>query len=185
LTTDPIKADCLTDYHAAHHSGTRPLGEITLVVLHSTEGGTAKSVAQYFTSPSSGGSAHLVVDDNHCYRCLTNDQVPWAAPGANTNGFHIEMCGHASWTAAQWKQHLGTLKRAAYKTALHCRLFGIQPVFVNATGLERGREGITTHAEVSAAFPHDSAHHDPGVDWPRISFMQWASMFWKQLGRAT
>lgn len=179
---DAITANCRSGCLAVHHSGTRPLKDITLVVLHSTEGGTAKSVAEYFTTEASGGSAHLVVDDDACYRCLTNDQVPWGAPGANVQGFHIEQCGYAAWTAAEWKQHPKTLERAAYKTAYHCHLFGIPVVFVTAHDLIAGKKGITTHAEVSLAHPNDAGnHHDPGTGWPRALFIGLAEKYYAEL----
>jgi hypothetical protein len=182
LMADPINADCRTDYHAAHSSGTRPLDKITLIVLHSTEGGTAKTIAQYFSSRAAGGSAHLVVDDSSCYRCLTNEQIPWAAPGANTQGFHIEQCGYASWTASEWNRHLKTLQRAAFKTAYHCHLFNIPVRFVNAAGLRAAKKGITTHAEVSKAWPNRQGnHHDPGTGWPRAEFIALAQKYYDEL----
>lgn len=139
------------------------------IVLHSTEGGTAESVARYFATRKARGSAHLVVDDNACYRCLPNDVIPWAAPGANTAGFHIEQCGFAKWSAVVWRSHLRTLNRAAYKTAHHCVLFGIPPYWQDAAGLRAGRFGVTSHAECTKAFGGD--HTDPGRLWPRSFFM--------------
>lgn len=170
---EKISATCHTLYKAYHHSGTRPNSAVKWIVMHSTEGGgSAKNVAQYFQSPASGGSAHLVVDDNSCYRCLDNHQVPWGAPGANENGFHIEQVGFAAWTCAEWEQHMHMLHRAAYKAALHCKVFRLPAQFVNAAGLRAGKKGITTHAEVSKAFPNNSGnHHDPGVGWPRALFI--------------
>lgn len=170
---DPIATACHTPYKAYHESGTRPLSAIHLIVMHSTEGGgSAKDIAQYFQSPQSGGSAHLVVDDNACYRCLDNDQVPWGAPGANTDGFHIEQVGFAAWTTQQWEQHTNMLHRGAYKAAIHCKAFKIPAVFVDAAGLKAGKKGITTHAEVSKAFPNSEGnHHDPGTGWPRALFI--------------
>jgi hypothetical protein len=169
---DAITADCHTDFKATRHSGIRPLADVIWIVMHDTEGGTAKSVAEYFASPSPGGSAHLVVDDNACYRCLTNEQVPWGAPSANWNGFHIEQCGYARWTSEQWLSHRKMLERGAYKTAYHCHLFGIPPIFRTAEGLKAKRPGITTHAEVSKAFPNAAGNHtDPGGGWPRALWM--------------
>lgn len=179
---DAVNADCRGGYKAVHHGGSRAGSDITLIVLHSTEGGTAKSVAEYFTTAASGGSAHLVVDDDHCYRCLDNTQIPWGAPGANSQGFHIEQCGYAKWTAAEWKQHDKTLQRAAFKTAYHCHLFHIPPRFVVAADLASGKRGITTHAEVSKAWPNDAGnHHDPGTGWPRGHFIGLTARYYAEL----
>ena len=166
---DAIAATCHTDYMpASKTSGTRPLDAIRLLVLHSTEGGgSAKNVAEFFHGPSAEGSAHLVVDDDACYRCLANEQIPWAAPSANTDGFHIEQVGYAAWTAAEWEKHLNMLHRTAYKLAYHSKLFGIPLVFVDAAGLRAGHKGVTTHAEVSKAYPNSQGnHHDPGTGYP-------------------
>lgn len=167
---DPIKAVCHRDHYPAYRqSGSREEHEIKWIVLHSTEGGTADSVARYFQSSNAGGSTHLVVDDRECQRCLPNTTVSWGAKGANRYGFHIEQCGYARWTRAEWLEHRPTLERAAYKTALHCKKFGIPPVFRTQAGLKRGYRGITTHVECSRAF--GGSHWDPGTGWPRTLFM--------------
>jgi hypothetical protein len=178
--TDPVKADCHTTYHATRTSGVRSVDVILWVVMHDTEGGTAESVARYFATPAPGGSAHLVVDDNACYRCLLNEDIPWGAPGANTKGFHIEQCGYAHWTADEWMTHEATIDRAAYKAAFHCHKFGIPLRFVTASGLKAKRPGITTHNECSKAFGGN--HTDPGPGWPRAVFMGKALAYYQQLG---
>lgn len=165
----PIKSSCNTKYKAYRTSGYRPIRAVKWIVLHDTEGGNAESIARYFSSPLAGGSTHLVVDDNDCYRCLTNDQIPWGAQGANYQGFHIEQCGYARWTRTEWLKHMTMLRRAAYKTALHCVLFNIPVRFVKADDLNAGKKGITTHVECSKAFGGD--HSDPGPGWPRFLFM--------------
>jgi hypothetical protein len=167
---DPINARCKKDFYPAYHtSGKRKRSDIIWVVLHDTEGGSAHSIAEYFEKWTSGGSAHLVVDDKECYRCLGNETIPWGAPGANKQGFHIEQVGYAKWSAVIWKSHINTLKRAAYKTALHCKLFNIPIRFVKADDLVAGKPGITTHREVSKAF--DGTHSDPGPFYPLPVFM--------------
>ena len=175
-----VKAPCLKTYYPAFRSsGTRPLSEIKWVVLHSTEGGTAESVARWFQNPDAGGSTHLVVDDKECQRCLPNSARCWGAQGANYNGFHIEQCGFARWSAVIWKSHLATLKRAAYKTAFHCDKFGIPVRFVKAADLKAGKAGITTHVECSKAF--GGSHWDPGPFWPRFLFMALVRRYMKEL----
>ncbi len=169
----PVQALCDTTYTAVHTSGVRKPEDVIWIVLHSTEGGTAESVARYFSTPQSGGSAHLVVDDDDCYRCLRNIDVPWAAPSANRAGFHIEQCGFARWSADEWKAHDLTLRRSAYKAALHASFFGIPLRWINAVGLRTNRAGVTTHAEVSKAFG-GSDHTDPGAGFPKTLWMKYA-----------
>lgn len=179
--SDPIGASCKRDYDAYHTSGRRPLSAVKWVVLHDTEGGTARSIARYFSTSSSGGSTHLVLDDNECYRCLDNNQVPWGAKGANYAGFHIEQCGFAHWTQATWMSHKSMLHRAAYKTALHCHRFNIPVRFCTAAMLKEGRRGITTHAECSKAF--GGTHSDPGKNYPLQHVMRLTAYYYNQLGK--
>ena len=175
-----LTAPCDTTYTAKHHSGTRPLSAIKWVVMHSTEGDSARGAAAWFANPASGGSAHLCIDDQHCFRTLRDELVPWGAPGANTNGFHIEQAGYAKWSSLIWSsKHRNTLERAAYKAALHCRKFGIPPYFVAAAALREGRPGVTTHAECTKAFGGN--HTDPGSGWPRWWFMRRVRYHYKRL----
>jgi len=155
------------------------VSQISLIVLHDEEAPTARAAAAWFANPESGGSAHLCVDDVECYRTLPNTAVPWGAPGANTQGFHIEQAGYARWSAVVWRSHMGTLRRAAFKTAYHCRLFGVPPRFVKADGLRKGLRGVTTHAECSKAF--GGTHTDPGPCWPRPLFMALVRKYHREL----
>lgn len=175
----PISAACDSTWPAFRESGTRSKESVIWIVLHSTEGGTAASVARYFASRQATGSAHLVVDDDECFRCLRNDQVPWAAAGANHAGFHIEQCGFARWSAVIWRSHLQTLQRAAYKTALHCSVFDVPTVYRLAAELKAGFPGITTHAECTKAF--GGTHTDPGLLWPRRLFMTYVRRYFADL----
>jgi N-acetylmuramoyl-L-alanine amidase len=177
---DPIKAVCHRDHFPADKtSGTRRIEEIRWIVMHSTEGGTAESVARYFQSDASGGSTHLVVDDKECQRCLNDNQVSWGAKGANRYGWHVEQCGFAKWTRDEWLLHEKTLRRAAYKVALHCKKFGIPIRFVKAADLKANKQGITTHVECSRAF--GGTHWDPGTGWPRDLFLRWVKEYREEM----
>lgn len=171
LPTMSIGATCSKQHFPAKRaSGRRPLSQIKWIVIHSTEGGTALGAAMWFRNPTAGGSAHLCLDDDFCYRTLGDDVIPWGAQGANYHGFHIEQAGFARWIATMWsKTHRRTLMRSAYKTALHCRRYGIPVRFVTAAQLKQGVSGITTHNECSKAF--GGTHWDPGSGWPRRLFM--------------
>lgn len=167
---DKINADCRRDFYPAlRRSGSRALARINLIPIHCTQSRSAASTARYFQTQAAKGSAHLVVDDDVCQRCLPNSAVPWAAPGANTNGFHIELAGRAEWTTQEWMQRRLTILRAAYKTAYHCHLFGIPPVWLTVADLRARKHGITSHANCSKAYGGD--HTDPGAGFPVGFFM--------------
>lgn len=180
VVDQPITSSCARRYTAKRTSGRRPLSEIKWVVMHSTEGPSAQSAAAWFANPDSQGSAHLSLDDSECYRCLSDDQIPWGAHGANYHGFHIEQAGFARWLTLVWSStHRRMLDRAAYKTALHCKKFNIRPYFVTSAGLREGKSGVTTHKQCSDAF--GGTHWDPGAGWPRFIFMAAVRRHFKKL----
>lgn len=185
MTVDAIAAVCSTKYTAVHSSGTRPLSAIKWIVLHSTEGDTAAGAAQWFANQASEGSAHLCVDDNECFRTLANTQIPWAAPQANTDGFHIEQAGFAAWTRSMWLAHDPTIRRAAYKAALHANLFKVPLRWVGPVGLRLGRAGLTTHRSISYAWPIQARaagfHIDPGTSYPKDKFLAYAKQYLTQI----
>ena len=169
----PIEAACKRDFKAVRSSGTRSLSQIRLIVIHSTESNSAASSAAWFANPQSKGSAHILVDDNECYRTLDNEVIPWGAPGANTNGFHIEHAGWAvKWDRAEWMRHEQTLRRGAFKGALHAKKFGIPIRLLNANDLRNGKAGFVTHATVSEFNPKGGNHTDPGSNFPLDVYMQ-------------
>jgi len=166
MHSDPISAPCHTTYMPAYRtSGYRSADEVLWVILHDTEGGTASSIASYFHGRTAGGSAHLVVDDNQCHRCLPNGVVPWGAIGANHNGLHIEHCVYACWSERGWMKHIKMLRRSAWKASGMCINYKIPARYSKAADLRAGRKGISTHAQVSMAFP-GSGHTDPGPNFP-------------------
>lgn len=186
----PVNANCSREFTAKRNSGTRDIDSIRWIFLHDAEALTARGVARFFQSPAATGSAHLVVDDDECYRTLSNTDIPWGAAsafGANRQGFHIEQCGRASWTENEWLAHRATIQRAAFKTAWHCVLFNIPPVFVFAAQLPH-IDGVSTHREVTFASKRldpkhasDYNHTDPGLNWPRRWFMSHVREYFKEL----
>lgn len=163
---------------------------IQRVVIHSTvspcKPGGARSIAAYFRSPAAGGSAHYVVDPAETVQAAYDSVICWHAP-PNDGSLGIEMCdipgpvpndkpGSARWKAARraWRwarpEQRAMLKRTATLTAELCLAYDVPAVYLDAAALRAGRRGITTHADVSAAFGQ-STHWDPGF-WPRRRFMR-------------
>ncbi|MGZ6836788.1 MAG: N-acetylmuramoyl-L-alanine amidase [Blastococcus sp.] len=157
----------------AHTSGAN--GPVTRIVMHATvspcERGGARSVARYFQSPQAGGLAHYVVDPSEVVQCCKEDVCAWHAP-PNHGSIGVELCDPMSGPDSRWTDdpHARMLARAAVLVADLCKRLGVPVVYVDAAGLSAGRHGITTHAEVSAAF-HQSDHTDPGPAFPMARFL--------------
>ena len=103
---------------------------------------------------------------------MRDENVAWAAPGANSNGIQIEHAGRARPNRPRVSDAYSTamLDRSAALVAELCRKHGIPAVWLYAADLKAGRRGITTHKAVSDAFKR-SSHWDPGTGFPVEGFL--------------
>lgn len=171
------------------HSSAGDNKPIRRIVIHSTvspcEPGGARNIAAYFRRQDAGGSAHYVVDPAETVQSAWDSVIAWHAP-PNSNSIGVEMCevpgplpgdspGSARWKALKksWRwvrpNQRAMLDRTARLTAQLALAYDVPLVFLSPDALRSGRRGITTHANVSAAW-RQSTHWDPGF-WPRRRFM--------------
>lgn len=148
--------------------GRRP---VRLVVIHSTEApegpNTAENVARYFASPQAGGSAHITVDENSIVQSVLDNNIAAAAPGANTDGIHIELAGYAKQTEAEWLDPYGVLllNNAADAASQYCLKYDIPALKLTDQDLRAGLKGIVGHDQVTRVY-RKSTHTDPGQSFP-------------------
>jgi N-acetyl-anhydromuramyl-L-alanine amidase AmpD len=144
---------------------------IDLIVIHTMEmdekGETAENCAQWFRNPGAKVSAHYCVDADSIVQCVRDQDVAWAAPGANSDGIQIEHAGRAKQTGRDWSDAYSTamLQRSAALVADLCKQYKIPVTWLYAADLQAGKRGITTHDAVSKAFKRGS-HWDPGTGFP-------------------
>ena len=153
---------------------------IRAIVLHTMEAAekptTAENVAAWFAGPNAPmASAHFCVDSDSIVQCVRESDTAFAAPGLNADGIQIEMAGYAAQGADGWADAYSTamLELAAGLVAELAARWSLPVRFVDAAGLLRGEEGITTHAEVTKAY-RESTHTDPGPTFPMTLFLQLA-----------
>jgi hypothetical protein len=146
--------------------------QIDLLVVHSMEiaetATTAEACAAFFARTTVKASAHECVDDNSRVVCVLDKDVAYAAPGANHNGWHLELAGFARQTRAEWLDDYGRRMLtgpAAEAIAEKSQEHNIPLEFVDAAGLRAGRRGVTTHNQVRLAFGKTD-HTDPGPGFP-------------------
>ena len=158
---------CNNSFRACHDSGPRKLPP-KYIIIHSTESpnrkGSARNVAFYFSKPINSDlppSVQCTVDDYECYRSLPDNVIPWAAPPFNSRGLHVEQCGYAKWSRAEWLKHRATIDHAALLAAKWANAYQIPVTWLTVAGCKAHRPGITSHRNVSLAFGK-STHSDPG-----------------------
>ena len=158
---------------ARWHGGFRKLDE-RLIVIHDTESGptSARGVANYFAHLpyTKKVSSHKIVDRNECITAVKDPFVAWAAPGSNSDGLQLEICGYARWSKRTWFVNQATLKRAAWVVAKWCIKYHIPAKWLTPAQIRAGAYGVTTHADVNKAYGM-SSHTDPGPNFPRVYFL--------------
>jgi len=153
-------------FPAAHFGGARDPSRLRVIVLHSTEGGSAAGAASWFQNEASGGSTQLVAGEDGLYRSVDDLRIPWGAQGANSDGLHIELAGYAKWSRDQWLEKKRTLENAASAIGKWSRQYGIPLRYIEGAELADDRtRGVTTHVAVTKAYKKGD-HWDPGPGFP-------------------
>lgn len=156
-------------------SGTRTKSSINKLVIHTAEGcRTALCVASFFAQDHVQASTHAAVDmsGRMAEQMLSDNKICWGAPGANHDGWHIELCGFAKWDAAEWLAHEKMLRNAAWRFALRARWYKIPLKWLTPAEMKAdpNASGLTTHVDVNKAFGK-SDHYDPGKHFPKTLFL--------------
>lgn len=151
---------------------------VRVIVVHSMEapekGSTAENVARYFQNAPVQASAHLCIDSDSIVQCVLDNDVAFAAPGANHDGIQLELAGYASQNRGQWLDPYGILllNNAAAAAAQYCLKYDV-PVrrLTNAQLGDGVSKGIVSHSQVSDVF-RKSDHRDPGEGFPWDHFLE-------------
>jgi N-acetylmuramoyl-L-alanine amidase CwlA len=156
---------------------------VRLVCIHSTESletkDSAENVARYFQTTSRPASAHVVCDADSIIQCVRDSDIPAAAPGANRDGMHIEICGKANQSEADWLDPYSilALNNAANVCAQYCQKFYIPVKHLSNAELLRGDRGIVGHYQVSEVYKK-STHTDPGKHFVWQFFLERVKAFY-------
>lgn len=160
----------------------RSVSKPTVVFIHTTEGSegrdSAENGAAYDKSRTDGTSCHLFVDQDSIAQEVEFKDTAYAALWhGNQIGIHIEVCGRAGQSAAQWNDaaSAGTITkliRACYEIR---KLYGqawFPLVNLTPSGLRNGQRGFAEHLDATLAWPEDGGDHgDPGPNFP------WGKLF--------
>lgn len=160
-----------------------------LAVIHATVTGMgpphAKGVAGFFASsrPDAPSSAHRTVDGgNRIYRSVHDDDTAYAAPGANADGLHVELCftpthskadGRRIWDASRDRAAeiaAATLEQAAETVAEWCHKFDLPARWLTVAEVRAGKAGVCDHWTCTQAL--GGTHWDVGAGFPVRRFMR-------------
>jgi hypothetical protein len=158
------------------------------LVIHATHGaeGAGKAVAgalelqrlKVTTPRAQQRSTHLIIDTSAIVQCVPYESEAWhAGSHGNQFGIGIELCGSADQSRAEWfdAASLPMLNIAATILRKLADQFLIPLAFREGEDLVNRVPGVTTHAALVKAFPHDSTHYDPGPNFPITELIAAAS----------
>lgn len=153
--------------------------KVRLIVIHDMEapekGETAENIAKYFATlgESVKASAHLCIDNNSIVQCVKDNDIAYAAPGANSDGLQLELAGYGKQTRGEWLDDYsrGVLDLAANASAQYGLKFDIPMIRLSNAQLADGvSRGIVGHHQVSEVYKK-SDHTDPGPNFPWDHFL--------------
>lgn len=156
-----------------------------LIVVHDMEfyerGDTAEVIAKDFATraPTSKASAHICVDNNSIVQCVKDNDIAFAAPGANSDGLQMELAGFGKQIRSDWLDFYGIalLAIGSDAAAQWCLKFDLPPIkLTDAEVANKVTKGICGHDQVSRVFKR-SDHTDPGPDFPWDYFIQSVANF--------
>jgi hypothetical protein len=165
-------------------SNDRNGAQVLWITIHTAEGatdefparpdldaGSARDLLKFFQGKTDR-SCHAVCDDDVVLDGLVPyDRAAWTLRDGNRYSDNLEMCGLASWTRAEWLQHIPMVDIAARWAAGRCKARGIQPVRLSTAQVAgRKARGVIDHNTYTQA-THDGTHWDVGPDFPWDHFM--------------
>ncbi|HET9234786.1 MAG TPA: peptidoglycan recognition family protein [Candidatus Eisenbacteria bacterium] len=146
--------------------------DIKWIVIHTTEGSegatSAEDGAAYDQRRTDGTSAHFYVDSNSVVQCVrTEDIAHTARATGNRHGIHIEVCGRAGQSAAQWNDAASraTIEQLAELCKMLRRKYPVPLVNLTPAQVADFKIGFCEHKDISLAFGQ-STHTDPGPNFP-------------------
>lgn len=150
-----------------------------VIVIHSTEGGTAEGAAAYLENRTDG-SAHVVVDNTDTFMLRRANRTTCGCAGFNQDVYHIEQAGYAAWKRPRWLRNLPTVRRAAYCAARVAKQYNIPVRWLSPQELRQGKSGITSHLNVTLSKVGTTTHTDPGKGYPKHTFMAFVRRYVKR-----
>jgi len=151
--------------------------KVRLIVIHTMEApenvNTAENVANYFKNTDEKASAHLCIDNNSVVQCVYDNDIAYAAPGANRDGIQLELAGYSRQLTREWADEysISLLDRAASVAAQYCLKYGIPRRHLTNEQLRAGLAGIIGHYQATEVYKL-STHTDPGPNFPWASFVE-------------
>lgn len=154
------------------------LKPIRLLVLHTPQtpetNTAAEGVANYFASPATGASTHLVGDNDSVIRCVKDEDTAWGAAGANADGLHYELAGVAQQSAEEWADPYSTAAIGLASEAFR-EWAKEHEIPMRKLSVEEVRDGVTKgicgHDDVYQAFGEGDYRSDPGAAFPWDQFI--------------
>jgi hypothetical protein len=150
--------------------------DVRLQVIHDMEAketsSTAEAVAHDFATTTTKKSAHYCYDDDSTVQCVRDQDVAYAAPGANHDGLHHELAGFARQLDQEWRDKfsLAMLARVAVNVAKKCEANNNPKTWLSDAEVLAGKRGICDHWTITRVYKK-TTHTDVGPNFPKDLFI--------------
>lgn len=155
------------------HGGRFAPGQPSMLAVHCTQSpcvpGRAEQDARYVASK--GLSVHYLVDPGDVVSGLDESLIGYGTGVSNPAVIHLEICGYAEWTRAEWIANAGdAIALARPLVADICQRHGFQRrqlTDAEVMAVWRGKRpgGVTSHGQLTR-LGIGTTHTDPGPNFP-------------------
>jgi hypothetical protein len=139
---------------------------VRLIVLHTAEGArTIESLGSFFQGDV-GASSQVGADDkaNTVGEYVSRANKAWTQSEFNPVATSIELCGFASWSTDEWRNHhANMLDNCAKWIAEEAAHFGVPITRLNASQAQGSGRGVCQHVDLGS---RGGGHHDCGGGFP-------------------
>lgn len=141
--------------------------KVRLIVLHTAEGArTIESLGNFFANGNNQVSSQVGADDKRgkVGEYVKRGNASWTQANYNNVSTSMELCGFASWSTSEWKNHHDNmLRNCADWIAEEAKYFNIPITKLTAGQAQGSGRGVCQHRDLGAG---GGNHSDCGNGFP-------------------
>jgi N-acetylmuramoyl-L-alanine amidase len=168
MGVEPLHGEWIPAPHFRDNRNRQKWGRVIFLGTHTAEGGSsAAALGGYFQRTTRLVSSHCGIGQSGEYaEYVRYLYTAWTMNPVNDDTDNCEIMGFAAWSRDEWLKQTKMLDTFAHWLAWRSEVRNIPLRVLSAADAKAGRPGILMHRTVTAAWPGESTHEDPGPNFP-------------------